>query len=143
MGVQANGKETKKLPNGLPTYDNLPEPRISNFFGKDTEIQKINTSLTAADKGSDSSTGFPSVALHGLAGVGKSQIALEFAYRYMSRFPVILWVDSKTETSLQQSFDRIAVDLLPEADADKRVALLEWLLKTGKCNLPFHKRYKL
>jgi hypothetical protein len=43
------------------------------------------------------------VILHGLGGIGKSSIALEYAFMYLSSYSTVLWADATSETSLSRS----------------------------------------
>jgi tetratricopeptide (TPR) repeat protein len=42
-------------------------------------------------------------ALHGLGGVGKTQLAVEFAYRYADRYDVVWWIPAEHQTLVLQS----------------------------------------
>jgi len=124
------------LPNEKSTCHKLPAVSNPNFFGRAVEIGQIEALLKIDEEPFPS--GFPSVVLHGLAGMGKSQISLEFAYKHADKFPVILWFNSETDASMQASFSSAAVDWLrlpgaaPNQDLENRVALLKWLQETGK-----------
>jgi hypothetical protein len=41
--------------------------------------------------------------LHGLGGIGKTQLSVEFARRHHQRFSLVFWLDGRTEDSLKQS----------------------------------------
>ncbi len=41
--------------------------------------------------------------LHGLGGIGKTQLAIEYARLHKHEYPSFFWVDGKTEESLIQS----------------------------------------
>jgi len=51
-------------------------------------------------------------SLHGLGGIGKTQIALEYAHRYEQLYSAILWVDAKDRTVLESSGVRILQQLV-------------------------------
>ncbi|KAI8711063.1 PNP-UDP-1 domain-containing protein [Fusarium sp. LHS14.1] len=44
--------------------------------------------------------------LHGLGGIGKTQLAIDFARRYKTAFSAIFWLDGRSEDQLRQSFAR-------------------------------------
>lgn len=72
------------------------------------------------------------VNLHGIAGIGKTQIALAFANRFRDRFSSVFWIPSQTRTAVEHKFLEIARTLqLPtfEAGDEHEIAysLLEWL----------------
>jgi hypothetical protein len=48
------------------------------------------------------------VVAHGLGGIGKTQLAVEFARRHHNHFSAVFWLDGSSETSLKQSFVNIA-----------------------------------
>ena len=51
------------------------------------------------------------VAVSGLGGIGKSQFALEFAYRNRTRFNHVLWAPASSDLELRQAFVSFAKDL--------------------------------
>jgi hypothetical protein len=53
------------------------------------------------------------VVLHGLGGIGKTQIAIRFAEQYCQDYTAVLWFNGKDEDTLRQSFVDNA-DRLPE-----------------------------
>ncbi|KAK3359535.1 hypothetical protein B0T25DRAFT_101496 [Lasiosphaeria hispida] len=65
------------------------------------------------------------VALHGLGGAGKSQLALAFAEKHKDRYNPILWIDATDEEAVRSSFRRCAAELrLPEERAEKQESVL-------------------
>ena len=59
-------------------------------------------------------------AISGLGGVGKTQIAAEFAYRQRNVYETILWVDAESEGSLANSVSEITLlPDLPQKDRTK------------------------
>lgn len=41
--------------------------------------------------------------MHGIGGVGKTQVALEFAHRYSNEYDAIFWINAETEAKLTES----------------------------------------
>src|SRR5438105_9002301 len=71
-------------------------------------------------------------AISGLGGIGKTQTAIEYAYRYRSDYKAVLWVTADTRETLVSDFLNIAHLLnLPEKDAQDQsevvVAVKRWL----------------
>jgi len=54
------------------------------------------------------------VVLHGLGGMGKSSIALEYIFRYSHLYTAIFWVDVTSWTSLSRSARGIAEHIVAE-----------------------------
>jgi hypothetical protein len=59
----------------------------------------------------------PHIAIYGRRGVGKTDIALQYAYTNPAGFDAIFWIACETSITLRQSFTDMAVALnLPGAD---------------------------
>ncbi|KAF2835466.1 hypothetical protein M501DRAFT_1034404 [Patellaria atrata CBS 101060] len=109
----------------------LPSPRNCHFFGRQDLINRIDSELTYSKEDG----GIRSVALHGLRGVGKTQVALAFAYSKMKYFDPIFWVAAEMDVVLKQSFSRIAVNLKllnahPQNHEENTLLVLSWLNQT-------------
>ena len=70
----------------------LPK-RQARFYGREAELRKIGESLAQHN----------SVTVQGIAGVGKTSIALHFAYQSMSDYSVIIWMRCEETAALDQS----------------------------------------
>ena len=94
----------------------LPFPPNRLFCGREDLIDRIHTifhpAKSATDVTSPISTARQLIALHGLGGIGKTQIALEYAHRYEQFYSTILWVDAKDRTVLESSGVRILQQLV-------------------------------
>ncbi|CAH0017225.1 unnamed protein product, partial [Clonostachys rhizophaga] len=62
------------------------------------------------------------VYLHGLGGIGKTQLAIDFARRYKATFSAIFWLDGRSEDQLKQSFAR-CLGRIPELRTASRNGL--------------------
>ena len=74
-------------------------PEIDYFVGRASNLSSIESVLlpvTAAER--------KVVVLHGLGGIGKSQLAIEIAKKHRSDYTAVLWLNAKTEKTLKQSF---------------------------------------
>ena len=110
----------------------LPVARNERFFGRRDILDDIDERL----QGHGDSQGLKSLAIHGLGGVGKTQIALEYAYSKQSQFDAILWVPAKDDLAMQQGFTKIAVDGLklptanPQSHQENVLSVVNWLQQT-------------
>lgn len=83
----------------------LPFTRNKAFFGRAAILKELETSLLPTDD----ETKVRSVTLYGSGGIGKSQIALEYAHSEVRRgTPVVLWIGSETNAELSKSFTEAA-----------------------------------
>lgn len=65
------------------------------------------------------------VVLHGLGGIGKTQLALEYAKRHKDNYSAIFWLNAKDEHSLHHSYVRVARQILREHPSARRLSGVE------------------
>jgi tetratricopeptide (TPR) repeat protein len=91
----------------------LPFPRNKFFIGRDGILKDIHKNFKA---------GKMVQALSGFGGVGKTQIALEYAYRYQKNYQVVLWGNAHSRRLLVSDFLAMAGLLkLPEIHVQDQV----------------------
>ena len=101
----------------MPPVWNVPYPRNSFFIGRDDIITRLHEQLKA---GQATALSQPQ-AITGLGGIGKTQIAVEYAYRFHQDYQVVLWARAETTEDLTSSFVTIASLLnLPEHKAQEQ-----------------------
>jgi hypothetical protein len=89
----------------------------SHFVARDAQMQELeklifNTLVPG-------SHGRNVVVVHGLGGIGKTQLVVEFARKHQHSFSAVFWLDGSSEASLKQSFAGMAQRILraePTAD---------------------------
>ncbi|KAK3947439.1 hypothetical protein QBC32DRAFT_354310 [Pseudoneurospora amorphoporcata] len=83
----------------------VPRAQNTKFCGRKEVLEQLGRDLLPAQD-----TSQKSCTLHGAPGMGKTQIALEFAYRCSYKFPElnIFWIPAEDETVLSQAFGNIA-----------------------------------
>jgi hypothetical protein len=90
----------------------INRPQNLEFYGRQEELMKINAFLDNRTEDS-----LRTYTIYGRRGVGKTDIALEYAYTNPARFEAIFWVQCETALAIRQSFTDMAVALcLPKAD---------------------------
>ncbi len=72
----------------------VPHGRNPNFTGRDNELAAIHKALTPG------TTVAITQAIHGLGGVGKTQLALEYCYRHRSEYRVMWWLAAEETSTL-------------------------------------------
>ncbi len=116
-----------------PAIWHIPFRRNPFFTGREQVLSNLHTMLLA----SQSATLVQSPAISGLGGIGKTQTAIEYAYRHREDYHAILWVQANSRETLISDSTKIAELLrLPEQNAreqDRIVqAIKHWLeVNTG------------
>lgn len=82
----------------------IPYSHNPCFTGRTEILQTLHSLLMTSQPAALTQV----VALSGLGGVGKTQIAIEYAYRYMSEYAAIFWIEAETVESIMSSMVRIA-----------------------------------
>jgi tetratricopeptide (TPR) repeat protein len=127
--LQKSGHLSSETAKKATTKHNLPfAARDPKFTGRETELANLRRTLLA-----DGAAAL--VVARGQGGVGKTSLAREYAFRHLSGYTTVGWLDSETQTSLMTSFSRLAKLLnLPEVTVREeeviRAAVLEHLTAT-------------
>jgi hypothetical protein len=121
-------KDQAKLPCVM-----LPQSRNTRVYDREEYLDRIDQHFQSA---SPEQQGFRSLALYGVGGVGKSHVALKYAYRKIRELEAIFWIPSQTSAALAQGFSDVAMRLqIPEAKphnhSENRVLVLSWLQQTA------------
>ena len=99
---------------------NIPYQFSPNFWGREQALHAVTQALDPEEK----VTPLRSFALYGMGGVGKTQIALQYAHRNREKYDAILWVMANTTISIGQSFTDIARTLgLVKSDEEGKDAI--------------------
>ncbi len=122
--VKPNRATTSSVPQ---VWGGVP-PRNKHFTGREDILAQIQRTL-----GQHSQSALVPQALHGLGGIGKSQLAVEFAYRYQDDYQLVWWIQANDERAIRRSLVSLAKRLgLPEsADVQDTVDTVLDVLRRG------------
>lgn len=86
----------------VQTWWKVPSPRNAYFTGRAPILERLHRTFLAQ------TTGVVLQILNGLGGIGKTQIALEYVYRFAHTYQAIFWVAADPQGDLLADFVRIA-----------------------------------
>ncbi|MCU7725757.1 tetratricopeptide repeat protein [Actinoplanes sp. KI2] len=103
----------------------LPKPPARTFVGRDEQLAQVGRLVAAG-------AGVVAQAVHGLGGVGKSELALQFAHARRGQFTVVWWVLADTPAAIESGLAELAFRLHPDAqvaatDEQAAVWAVGWL----------------
>ncbi|MGB9939094.1 tetratricopeptide repeat protein [Methanosarcina sp.] len=109
------------------TISNIPYLRNPRFTGRENKLEQIHE---AFHLGKTVAISQP-VAVCGLGGIGKTESAVEYTYRYYDEYEFIFWVKADSEDAIVSSYGDIAklLDLPVKNDSDLNnivSAVLNW-----------------
>ncbi|MGW4161765.1 TIR domain-containing protein, partial [Streptomyces sp. NPDC004788] len=113
LGIEQGRTTGRRLPAGAHVRfpDTPPDiwgeiPRRNpRFTGRDELLTELQRRLMDAERGSAACT------LLGMSGIGKTQIAAEYAHRFSSDYDVVWWVSSDDRNVQRDRFGELAAQL--------------------------------
>jgi tetratricopeptide (TPR) repeat protein len=120
--------------------------RNKNFTGRDDILDRLregaSSRVTAVlpesgPRSSESDPGNPiPQGVHGLGGVGKTAIAIEYAYRYRSDYDLVWWIAAdqlpSVRGSLAELAQRLGLEASPSAGVDGLITAVRDALRRGE-----------
>ncbi|MEP7199025.1 MAG: AAA family ATPase, partial [Chloroflexota bacterium] len=105
----------------------VARPPNPHFTGRDALLAQLHDALTTTHTPTTLTQ-----TISGLGGVGKTQLAAEYAHRHAAEYDVVWWVRADDPATLASDYAQLAQPLqLPERDApDQRLvvaAVRDWL----------------
>ncbi len=135
LGLIAEVKErssdlaTAGIPPSIPqAIWNIPYRRNPFFTGREEILDYLSTLLSANKVAALTQT----QVISGLGGIGKTQIAVEYAYRYSERYETVLWATASSRHTLVADFMKLAslLDLPAPNEQEQDIVIAEvkrWL----------------
>jgi tetratricopeptide (TPR) repeat protein len=132
----APGQQEPRFPGSLPPIWNVPYLRNPSFTGRQELLEGL-----AAGMGGGAATAITQ-AIAGLGGVGKTSLAVEYAYRQQAAFDVVWWLRAEKPATLVGDFTDLAgaLNLAERTQTDPAVvvaAVHRWLANHGRWLLVF------
>ncbi|KAF8459221.1 hypothetical protein BDZ91DRAFT_852054 [Kalaharituber pfeilii] len=90
------------IPFSLPNFR-----RNSDFVGREHLLEQLKQKIKGAATGNAIQ-----VVLYGMGGVGKTQLALEYAYRHHGDYSAVFWVNAASEQTTKLGFTYIMQQLI-------------------------------
>jgi tetratricopeptide (TPR) repeat protein len=105
--VESGGGAGPRYPGHPPKDSNLPA-RNAAFAGRDDLLSELRHRLH--QEGSTAAV-VPAQAMYGLGGVGKTQLALEYAHRYQADYDLIWWIGAEAPGAIPAGLAELAARL--------------------------------
>jgi tetratricopeptide (TPR) repeat protein len=105
----------------------VPPAKVRSFTGRRTELGQIDSILRG-----QASAGITTIVIHGLSGVGKTQLCREYLDSHTDDYKLIRWISADDQTTMAMDLSKLAIDLqLSGADPQdlmaSSTAALGWL----------------
>lgn len=114
--------EHRQAPGAIVRFWNVPANRNSRFTGREDALAALQSDLQTYGR----------QAICGSGGMGKTEMAVEYAYRHRHKYTAVLWTVADSLESIKSGFSKIARILdLPEKDDTRQdiivAAVQGWL----------------
>ncbi|MFG1872444.1 FxSxx-COOH system tetratricopeptide repeat protein [Micromonospora arborensis] len=107
-----------QFPGAGLTVANLPA-RNRLFTGRDDVLRAIHDGLQEGG----SATAVVSGAVHGLGGVGKTAVAVEYAHRFRNDYDIVWWIDAEQPATVATQLAKLGRMLKLPATSDEQDAV--------------------
>jgi TIR domain-containing protein/tetratricopeptide repeat protein len=122
--LTSRGEQRPRLPGVLPSVWNVG-PRNPGFVGRDATLVHLRERLRSGGTAVVQ-------ALHGMGGVGKTQVAIEYAHRYAGAYDLVWSINAEETGLIGEQYAALAVELdliPPRADTASAAGALRAYLR--------------
>lgn len=123
----------------LPIFFLKPHVRNPDFCGRQNMLSQVEIHLAPRSRSStEFKMGIQSFALCGLGGIGKTQLAIEYAFSRRHLYDMVFWIHAESIAKLNQSFMNMAAELHlldvknPGSQVLGRNVAFEWLSNSSE-----------
>jgi tetratricopeptide (TPR) repeat protein len=125
---RTNMGQEPRFPGQLPAISNLP-PRNPNFTGRTSLLTRLGRNLRSGGAAAVVQT----QTVHGLGGVGKTQLAAEYAHRHASDYNLVWWITAEQPAAIPGQLVALARQLgIPEAAEQGETIHALWQMLAGR-----------
>lgn len=118
--VAGSSQPAPRFPGAIPKVWNAP-PRNPGFTGRHTVLERMRDQL-----GGGMAVVLPQPqTLYGLGGVGKTQVVLEYAHRFMADYDLVWWIPSEETDEIVAALAELAERLGAQTGEDMSAASQE------------------
>ena len=118
-----DARSARQVPDGSPfpvAEHNLPQPN-PNFVGRTAELEALRQALTATGRSAITQS---RQAISGLGGIGKTQLALAYAYAHLGDYDLIRWLRAEEPSVLAADYAGMAPALGLDPGMPDQAALI-------------------
>ena len=98
------GQTNPRLPGPIPNIRNIPAHNLG-FTGRDGLLASVRERLLAG------SGAVVAQVLYGMSGIGKTQLAIEYAHRFAAEYDVTWWITAERSELIAEEFVDLAAEL--------------------------------
>ncbi|MCX5360041.1 FxSxx-COOH system tetratricopeptide repeat protein [Streptomyces sp. NBC_00124] len=121
------GGPAPRFPNDPPSVWNVPRRNV-RFTGRDAILEELHAGFERGGHGGARLT------LRGISGVGKSQIANEYAHRFGNAYDIVWWVGARFRAPAREQFAQLApgLELPAGTELGEQIRAVHEALRTGR-----------
>jgi tetratricopeptide (TPR) repeat protein len=101
-GSARTSQDKPHFPGALPPIWNVPHLKNPHFTGRDEFLVDVRLAFTSGR------TAASRQVIFGIGGVGKTRVAVEYAYRYRSDYSLVWWVRAEDSLTLISDYAALA-----------------------------------